>query len=290
MDQISLKAYAKVNLTLDVVGKREDSYHLVKMIMQQIDIYDTVILHKQDEGIALECDNPYVPSNAQNIAWKAAALMQDVSGVRHGVKVTIKKHIPVAAGLAGGSTDAAAVIHGFSELYGLNMNLEEKMRLGLSLGADVPFCLLGGAALAEGIGEALTPIAGFANGWLVVCKPNFGVSTREIYKALDWTAIENHPDTEGMLAALADGSIQQVCACLGNVLEPVTAQRYSEVKRIKDRMLQYGAEGALMSGSGPTVFGVFKSMQKARSACDNLKRYYRQTYAVKTIMNQGERR
>lgn len=289
MDRIDLRAYAKINLTLDVVGKRADGYHLVQMIMQQIDLYDDISLVRSDNGISLQSDSAYVPETPQNLAWKAVALMQKELGLKAGVHINIRKQIPVAAGLAGGSTDAAAVIHGYARLCGVSLTLEEKMMLGLKLGADVPFCLVGGAALAEGIGEVLTPVTGLKDCWLVVCKPNFGVSTKEIYTALDWERISAHPDTEGMLKALEKGTVHGVCPLLGNVLEPVTCTRYPEVKALKDKMLQYGADGALMSGSGPTVFGIFKSAEKARSACVNLKRFYRQTYAVKTINNQGEK-
>lgn len=288
MDQISLKAYAKVNLTLDVIGKREDGYHLVQMIMQQIDLFDEVTLEGHGSGIALDCDSPYVPKNPQNLAWRAVSLMQETYGLRQGVRIGIRKQIPVAAGLAGGSTDAAAVIHGYAALCGLQLSLPEKMALGLRLGADVPFCLLGGAALAEGIGERLTPVSGLKDAWLVVCKPNFGVSTRDVYGALEWEKIQRHPDTTAMLEALKTGTVQAVSPLLCNVLEPVTCQRHPEVRALKERMLQYGAESALMSGSGPTVFGLFKTAEKARSACGNLKRFYRQTYAVKTITSQGD--
>lgn len=287
MDQISLKAYAKVNLTLDVIGKREDGYHLVQMIMQQIDLSDDVTLTRQGGGISLTCDNPYVPANPQNLAWRAVLLMQEAYGLNQGVQIAIRKQIPVAAGLAGGSTDAAAVIHGYAALCGMDIPLAEKMALGLKLGADVPFCLMGGAALAEGIGEQLTAVPGLRDGWLVVCKPNFGVSTRDVYTALNWREITNHPDTQAMLGALEAGTVQAISPLLGNVLEPVTCHKHPEVRALKERMLQYGAEGALMSGSGPTVFGLFKTAEKARSASNNLKRFYRQTYAVKPTIIRG---
>lgn len=290
MDRITLKAYAKINLTLDVIGKRPDGYHLVQMIMQQIDLYDEISLSPQEKGITLTSDSAYIPADPQNLAWRAVTLMQETLGLDRGVHIAIKKQIPVAAGLAGGSTDAAAVIHGYSALCGIALPLEEKMALGLKLGADVPFCLMGGAALAEGIGEELTPIGGLKDSWLVVCKPNFGVSTREVYTSLRWDQVSQHPDTEGMLTALENGSASSIAPFLGNVLEEVTLRKYPEVKQLKDKMLQYGAEGALMSGSGPTVFGLFRNAEKARNASANLKRFYRQTYAVKTITSQGEKR
>lgn len=290
MDQVNIKAYAKINLTLDVIGKRADGYHLVQMIMQQIDLYDEITLIRQDQRITLVSDSAFIPENPQNLAWRAVTLMQDKLDLHQGVRIAIRKRIPVAAGLAGGSSDAAAVIHGYAELCKVPLSLSEKMTLGLQLGADVPFCLMGGAALAEGIGERLTPIRGLKGGWLVICKPNFGVSTREVYTSLKWDQIEKHPETAQMLRALEEGSALAICPFLGNVLEEVTCRKYPEVKALKDKMLQYGADGALMSGSGPTVFGIFRSAEKARNACANLKRFYRQTYAIKTISNQGDQR
>ncbi len=290
MNQISIKAYAKINLTLDVIGKRADGYHLVQMIMQQIDLYDEITLSRQDKGITLVSDSPFIPSDPQNLAWRAVTVMQEKLGLDQGVHIAIRKQIPVAAGLAGGSSDAAAVIHGYAALCDVPIAMDEKMALGLQLGADVPFCLMGGSALAEGIGERLTPISGLRDCWLVVCKPNFGVSTREVYTSLQWDQIGKHPDTRGMLDALQGGSSLGICPFLGNVLEEVTFRKYPEVKTLKDKMLQYGAEGALMSGSGPTVFGVFKNADRARNACSNLKRFYKQTYAVKTITIQGDQR
>jgi len=263
---------------------------LVQMIMQQIDLYDEITLSCQEQGITLTSDSAYIPADPQNLAWRAVTLMQETLGLDRGVHIAIKKQIPVAAGLAGGSTDAAAVIHGYGALCGISLTLEEKMALGLRLGADVPFCLMGGAALAEGIGEKLTPIGGLKDGWLVICKPNFGVSTREVYTSLQWDKVEQHPDTIAMLTALEGGTAYSISPFLGNVLEEVTLRKYPEVKLLKDKMLQYGAEGALMSGSGPTVFGLFRNAEKARNASMNLKRFYRQTYAVKTITSQGEKR
>lgn len=290
MDSITLKAYAKINLTLDVIGKRPDGYHLVQMIMQQIDLHDEITLSRKENGITLASDSVYIPADPQNLAWRAVTLMQETLGLDQGVHIAIRKQIPVAAGLAGGSTDAAAVIHGYSALCGLSLTLEEKMALGLRLGADVPFCLMGGAALAEGIGERLTPIGGLKDGWLVICKPNFGVSTREVYTSLCWDQVKHHPDTAAMLSALESGPVYSIAPLLGNVLEEVTLKKYPEVKQLKDKMLQYGAEGALMSGSGPTVFGLFRNAEKAKNASANLKRFYRQTYVVKTITSQGEKR
>lgn len=288
MKKIEIKGYAKINLTLDVVGKRQDGYHFVEMIMQQVDLHDTIFLEPHPEEILLTSDSGHIPLDSQNLAWRAAALVKETAGLKSGVKIHIQKQIPVSAGLAGGSTDAASVIEGMDKLFDLNWSLEKKMELGLKLGADVPFCLMGGAALAQGIGEKLTPITGLQEGWLVVAKPDFGVSTQEVYSGLQWEQIALHPNTQAMLGALSENDFSSICSGLGNVLEDVTLKAYPEVKVLKDKMVQYGAQGALMSGSGPTVFGIFKTQEKAEDACNNLKRQYQQSFVVRTILNRGD--
>jgi len=288
VDTQTLKAYAKINLTLDVVNRRSNGYHDVQMIMQQIDLYDEVTVEKTDAGIAVETNCAFIPCDAQNIAWRAADLFLKTYEIQQGVRISIQKNIPVAAGLAGGSTNAAAVLRACNSLFEIHASVEDLKALGLKLGADVPFCIEGGAALAEGIGENLTRIRGLKDGYLVVCKPNFGVSTREIYENLQWDRIERHPDTAAMLRALGGDDLSEICNQLVNVLEEVTLVRYPEVKVLKERMQEYGARGVLMSGSGPTVFGIFRQGDKARRACENLKRYYRQAYVVKPVEAMGD--
>lgn len=283
MEQCKLKAFAKINLTLDVVGKRPNGYHDVKMIMQQIDLHDDVTLTKKDKGIELITDSPFIPKDRRNIAYLAAEKMLERYQIQTGVRIKIEKRIPVAAGLAGGSTDAAAVIKGMNKLYELGLNLEEMMEIGLELGADVPFCILGGAALAEGIGEQLTPIKGLEDGWMVLSKPNIGVSTKEVYERLDWEQIRRHPDTEAMLKAIEKDEVHSVADGLCNVLEEVTVGLYPTVKELKDRFHEYGAVGVLMSGSGPSVFAFFKTYEKAKKAHKNMSRIYNQTYLVSTV-------
>ncbi|QXM06788.1 4-(cytidine 5'-diphospho)-2-C-methyl-D-erythritol kinase [Crassaminicella indica] len=281
MDEIKVRGRAKINLSLDVLRRREDGYHEVKMIMHQVDLYDEIILKNIEEGIILESDCEYIPTDEGNIAYKAAKLMMEQFGIEKGVHIYINKNIPVAAGLAGGSTDAAAVMIGLNELWGIGAEKEKLMKLGVALGADVPFCILGGAALSEGIGELLTPIEGI-NEWVVLCKPNISVSTASVYKNLDVENIEKHPDTDKMLTALGNKDLQTVVENLCNVLEPVTEKMHPIVREIKIKMMQYHAFGSLMSGSGPTVFGIYKDYSKAKSAYENLSRVYNQVYLVKT--------
>jgi len=280
-EAIKIYARAKINLSLDVVGKRADGYHELQMIMQQVDLYDEVDIRKTESGISLRTDCDFVPDDDRNIAYQAARLLIERYRLNGGVAIDIKKNIPVAAGLAGGSADAAAVLQGMNRLWKLELSQQELMQIGLELGTDVPFCILGGAALAEGIGEKLTPIQGIDH-WVLLCKPNIGVSTKEVYRNLDWEAIQEHPDTPRLLKAVEEGNIYEVAGGLCNVLETVTMRMHPIVKDIKTKMMEYGALGSLMSGSGPTVFGLYKDYTKAKSAYLKLRRIYKQTYLVKT--------
>lgn len=283
MESISLKAYAKINLALDVTGKRTNGYHDVSMVMQQIDLHDTVTLKKRPSGISLESESEFLPKDKTNIAWRAAEAVAGHVNKELGVHIIIEKRIPVAAGLAGGSTDAAAVIRGLNKMYGLGLSLKEMMEIGVTIGADVPFCIMGGTALAEGIGEQLTPIETGKPLWMVLAKPSVGVSTKKIYEALNFEAIENHPETELMISAVKSGDMSEISVLLGNVLEPVTLSLYPSVGVLKSKMKEYGACGVLMSGSGPSVFGLFKTYEKACTAAKRLSRSYKQTFVTKTI-------
>ena len=284
MKSISLKAYAKINLTLDVTDKRPNGYHDVRMVMQQIDLHDIVTLEKRESGVSLESESEFLPKDNTNIAWRAAEAVSSHVSRELGVNIHIEKNIPVAAGLAGGSTDAAAVIRGLNIMYDLGLTLQEMMDIGVSIGADVPFCIMGGTALAEGIGEELTPINPGKPVWMVLSKPSVGVSTKKIYEALDYKLINNHPETESMIKAVKCGDIGEISMLLGNVLEPVTLSLYPSVGVLKSKMKEYGACGTLMSGSGPSVFGLFKSYEKACTAAKRLQRVYKQTFVTKTII------
>lgn len=289
MEKIVEHGRAKVNLTLDVTGKLPNGYHEVEMIMHQIDLYDVITINKNKIGkIRLQNSVKYLPTDKTNIAFKAALIIKEKYEIPEGVDIYIEKNIPVSAGLAGGSTDAASVIKGMNKLFDLNMTIQEMLEIGLSIGADVPFCILGGSYIARGIGEKLTPIESKLNSWLLIAKPNIGVSTRDVYEALKVNDIENHPNTLKMQEAVELGNVYDVIDNLRNVLEDVTTKMHPVIYDIKSRMMEYGAIGQMMSGSGPTVFGFFKSQEKASKACINMKKKYPQSYVVRLYSEKNE--
>lgn len=280
MESIQVKAYAKINLGLDVIGRRPDGYHEVRMLMQTIRLFDKLTVRMtQTAGITIKSNLSYLPCDENNLIYRAAALFFEATGQRCGIHVTLDKHIPVAAGLAGGSSDAAATLTALNELYRTGMSLEELQSLGLRLGADVPYCLLQGAALSEGIGERLTPLPAPPAACCLLVKPPVSVSTRYVYEHLSLEGAP-HPDIDALLAALQSGSLRALCAHLGNTLESVTIPLHPEIAAIKEELLRAGALGALMSGSGPTVFGLFADRQAAERAFYNFKvgAYGKQTY------------
>lgn len=277
------KAYAKINILLDVVGKREDGYHLLKMIMQNIDLYDEVSVDKIKKGIEISCNKEYVPIDERNIAYKAAKLFMNKYNINSGVKIVINKNIPVAAGLAGGSTDAAAVLKIMNKLFEVNVSKEELMKIGLELGADVPYCIEGGTALCEGIGEELTRLKSFKNHILVLVKPPFGVSTREVYKAFDLNKAKIHPDADNIIKKIEEDDLTYVAANMKNLLENVTLKKYRNLIAIKEQMIELGAIGSLMSGSGPSIFAFFDDMFKAQKCYDKMKKNYSDVFITRTI-------
>lgn len=281
MERIVEKGRAKINLTLDVTKRLPNGYHEVEMIMHQIDLFDIVTIEKISSGINLTCNVEYLPTDGSNIAYRAAQGLMERYSIANGVKIYIDKNIPVAAGLAGGSTNAAAVIIGMNKLFDLGMNIDEMMEFGVTLGADVPFCIMGGCCIAQGIGEKLTVVDSKLDGWIVVSKPNIGVSTKDVYEALKVDEISIHPDTVKMTKAVEDGNVYDVCTSLRNVLEDVTIGMHPIIDEIKSRFMEYGAVNAMMSGSGPTVFAFFKNHEKALKAFKNMKKRYPQSYLVK---------
>ena len=278
-----VKAYAKINLALDVVGKREDGYHLLRMIMQNIEVYDLIDISKINKGISLNCNEKFTPKDDRNIAYKAAKLFIDTYNVQGGVSIEINKNIPVAAGLAGGSTDAAAVLTSMRELYEKNISDDELMELAVKLGADVPFFIKGGTALCEGIGEKIYPLKPFKNHILVLIKPTFGVSTREIFESLDINKIKKHPDMELLIKSVENDDLDILSLNMKNVLENVTLKKYKVIRQIKNTMLKMGATGSMMSGSGPTVFGFFDDMLMAQKCFEVLKKSYDEVFITRTI-------
>jgi 4-diphosphocytidyl-2-C-methyl-D-erythritol kinase len=267
---ISLNAHAKINLSLDVLNKREDGYHNLQMIMQTIELHDTINIAKIQSGVEIYCDAPYVPNNNTNIAYKAAAAMLDRYKPGAGVRIEIEKKIPVAAGLAGGSTDAAAVLKGVNQLFNLGLDQKELMEIGKTIGADVPYCLMGGTALAEGIGEKLTPLRQIGKVPVILIKPRIGVSTAWVYKKLNLDKLNQRPDTSALISAIDRLDIGFISENMSNVLESVTLARYPVIRKIKKAMIKNGAAGSMMSGSGPTVFGIFSDEQKATNAFSKL--------------------
>ncbi len=276
MKKTMRKAYAKINLTLDVLERLPNGYHTVRMVMQTVSLHDEVTVELDGTGkTTLRCSLPYLPVDGSNLACRAAELFYRETGIPDpGTAIRLEKRIPVAAGLAGGSTDAAAVLRALDELHGTALGDGRLCELGLRLGADIPYCLLGGTMLAEGIGERLRRLPDCPKASVVLIKPSFSVSTAAIYAAMDAHQPTARPDTEGMLRALEAGDLAEICHRLYNVMEPVTGARNWEIREIRGRLLDCGAMGAVMSGSGPTVYGVFREQARAEAAWQTLKREF----------------
>ena len=258
---------AKINLGLDVLRRRPDGYHEVKMVMQTVGIYDVITMERLAEDvIRVSTDKEELPSDESNLIYKAAKLMKDTFEISGGVAVKLEKNIPIAAGMAGGSTDAAATIAGMNELFGLGLTLEQMQKVGVKIGADVPYCLMGGTALSEGIGEILTALPEVPDAYLVIAKPDINVSTKFVYENLHANELKVHPDIDGMVEAIHQGSLEGITDRMGNVLETVTVRAYPVIEQMKDFLKKQGAVNALMSGSGPTVFGIFDNEETAKAA------------------------
>ena len=272
MNSYQIKAYAKINLGLDVVRRLENGYHEVKMVMQTVGIYDELTLTRTEEGITVTTDKEELPTDDGNLIYKAAKIMMETYHIEGGIHIHLKKNIPIAAGMAGGSTDAAATFKGINRLYDLDCTLEELMKLGVKVGADVPYCVLGGTALAEGIGEKLTSLNTAPDCYVLVAKPPINVSTKYVYEHLDAEGIEEHPDIDGMVEAIWEESLQGILDRMGNVLESVTEKKYPIIAELKNKMKELGALNSLMSGSGSTVFGIFIDERIAREAFETLKK------------------
>lgn len=271
--KITRKAYAKINLGLDVIGKRDDGYHLVKMIMQNVDIYDTLTFEENASGeITLKADSETVPTDGSNLICKVANQLKKEFGVKAGADITLEKRIPVAAGMAGGSTDGAAAYLALNELWGLGLSKEELCMRAVKLGADIPYCIIGGTALSEGIGEELTTIKAEPDFYLVVAKPAIAVSTGWVYTELDSHEIAKHPDIDGIRAAIETGDIRGMCDKIHNVLEPVTTGKYSVIRDIEKLLEENGAVRAFMTGSGPTVFAVYESREEAEKGYEEVQK------------------
>ena len=273
MLELNLKALAKINLGLDVLRRREDGYHEVRMIMQTIHLYDKIQIRKLPKpGIEVSTNLYYLPVNENNLAYKAAKLLMDEFQITEGVHIGLKKHIPVAAGMAGGSSDAAAVLFGVNRMFRLGLSRQQLMERGVKIGADVPYCILRGTALAEGIGEKLTSLSPAPKCPVLIAKPPISVSTRMVYENLKLDESTVHPDIDAVISAIEAGDGRTMAEHMGNVLESVTCVRYPVIGQLKDTMMRYGAMNAMMSGSGPTVFGLFPDRKTARTALLEIRR------------------
>lgn len=281
-ERVITKSYAKINLTLDVKGKRKDGYHELESVMQTISLFDLLILDKHDE-IKVKTNLRFLPNNEKNIAFKAADMFFKASGIKGGARILIHKNIPVGAGLAGGSTNGAAVLTGLNRLYGNPLSMKKLFELGARLGADVPFCMMGGTALAQGIGEKLTPLASAAGINILVVKPKIGVSTQDIFKAYDNANIPERPDNQAMIKAIEDKNIKGICDNVLNVLEFVSAKRYPIIKGIISTMNANGALCSAMTGSGSAVFGIFSNAAKADNCAKLFYPDFDDVYTVITV-------
>lgn len=282
-DRIFVKAYGKINLGLDVIRKREDGYHDVKMVMQTVGIYDGIEIIRNNSGkIEIETNIFYLPTNENNIVYKAVKMLFDEFNISDGVKITLKKYIPVAAGMAGGSSDAASVLFGINKLFDLKLSIRDLMERGVKLGADVPYCIMRGTALSEGIGEKLKRLPDMVQCTVLIAKPPISVSTKFVYENLKIDEIDNHPDIDGMVKYIEEGDLKGIASKMANVLETVTIREYPEIATIKKAMIECGAINSLMSGSGPTVFGLFESEEAAYKAKEYIKEkeYAKQVYVT----------
>lgn len=269
---MKLRAYAKINLGLDVLRRREDGYHDVKMIMQTIQMYDMLEMEKSEQpGIHLTTNLSYIPVNENNLVYKAVKLLMDQYRIEEGITISLNKFIPVAAGMAGGSSDAAAALVGVNRMFQLGLTRQQLMKLGVKIGADVPYCVMRGTALAEGIGEKLTALPPMPQCYVLIGKPGINVSTKFVYTNLKLDQLESHPDIDAQVEAIRQQDFGKMAGLMGNVLETVTIPAYPVIQEIKDLMMKQGAVNAMMSGSGPTVFGLFTNQRQAEAACESMK-------------------
>ena len=281
MNDISVKALAKINLGLDVLRRREDGYHEVSMVMQTIHLYDRLDISKNQSGnITMETNLAFLPTNENNLVYKAAKLLCDEFSIKDGIHVNLQKRIPVAAGMAGGSTDAAAVLYGVNKIFDLGLSQQQLMERGVKIGADVPYCIMRGTALAEGIGEKLSQLPPMVKCPVLIAKPAISVSTKFVYENLKLDDKTVHPDMAKLIASIKEKDLQQIAGNMGNLLETVTIPAYPVIAEIKEHMMEHGAVGAMMSGSGPTVFGLFADENTAEAAYEAMKesRLVKQVY------------
>lgn len=292
LDRMYLKAYGKINLALDVLRKREDGYHEVRMIMQTVGIYDGIEMVKTDSGkIEIDTNIYYLPTNENNIVYKAVQLLFDEFDIKSGIRISLNKFIPVSAGMAGGSSDAASVLFGINKMFDLKLSMKELMERGVKLGADVPYCIMRGTALSEGIGEKLKRLPDMVKCPVLIAKPHISVSTKFVYENLRADKLVSHPDIDGMIAAIKNQDLHGIASKMENVLETVTIKEYPQIDDIKKAMIKENALNSLMSGSGPTVFGLFEHETDAYAAKERIKsqNYAKQVYVTDIFLPQRSR-
>ncbi|MBQ9519808.1 MAG: 4-(cytidine 5'-diphospho)-2-C-methyl-D-erythritol kinase [Firmicutes bacterium] len=290
MDRINTVARAKINIALDVVGKREDGYHDLRMIMQTVNLCDSIVIEKsREKGIRLKSNLSWLPCDERNLVYRAADEMIKLCGIKSGVDIDLKKRIPAAAGLAGGSADCAAALVGMRSLFGVTLPNEELMKIGEKLGADVPFCIMRGTAIAEGKGEILTPLPPFPDTFVLLAKPPINVSTPLVFKEYSDSVVTERPDIEKLTGFIKSGDLDGICGAMCNVLESVTIKNYPVISDIKQAMLDMGARGSMMSGSGPTVFGFYDSYEQGIAALKKIRSEYRikEVYLTTVFNNKG---
>lgn len=282
MEKLTINTRAKINLTLDIINKREDGYHNLNMIMQSIDLFDTIHFQKIDEGITLSCNHKYMPTDNNNIIYRAASLLKEKYDVSQGVKIELIKKIPIQAGLGGGSSNAAGTLRALNELWELSIDDKELLELSCELGADVPFCIMEGTALAEGIGEILTPVRDLPRFYVLLVKPPVGISTPWAYSKININDIKIRPDSKRMIEAINTGDRNGILKNIGNVFEKFIFPHYPELNEIKREMAEVGALAQLMSGSGPTIFGLYQDENTAREAKKVFQARYKDVFLVRT--------
>ena len=285
-NSIVLKSYGKINLGLDVLRRREDGYHEVRMIMQTVGLYDLLTMKKiKDDKIQMTCNLTFLPTDERNLVYKAVKLMKDKYHIKDGVEINLNKRSPVAAGMAGGSSNCAAALKGMNQLFDLGLSIDELCEIGVTLGADVPYCIWGGTALSEGIGEKLSRVDAMPECYILIAKPGISVSTAFVYQNLNLSGLAKHPDIDGMLECLRTKDLKGICDRLENVLETVTIKEYPIIEEVKKHLMDQGAMGALMSGSGPTIFAIFQDKKTADNALKSLRSIedIKQAYVVRPI-------
>lgn len=283
MDEIVLDSYAKINLALDILYKRDDGYHELNTIMQQIDLKDRIIIRNRNKGIHIQCDNKDVPLDEKNLVYKAWEKIKEKTGINRGIQITIEKKIPVAAGLAGGSSNGGAVLKGLNLLWDLKLSDEELMAIGKEIGADVPFTIMGGTAWAKGIGERLTRLNSFSGKMVLLANMGIPVSTEWVYKNMDLKSINKRVDIESLIRYMEEDDLLSLAKNMENVMEAVVIEKYPQIERIKEDMIKFGALGSLMSGSGPTVFGLFDDEEKLHRCKRELEKKIPNVLVAKTI-------